>query len=743
MDAMGNLTQVNEPNPAGGADYITTYTYDVLNHLVGVSMPRPTGTQTRTWVYDTNQRLQSVTNPESGTVTFTYNPSGTMATRIDAKGQRTEYTYDAKMRVSDVAHFVNNLESTCEHVTYGYDSSPYTSFGTGRIASRITGCESTSGKFTEYFSYNAPGGLTNKTLVVRRNGVDRTLSAAIGYDNEGRVIAESYPLGATYNYSFDSQGRPNRLTQGSSYDVVTDVIYGAAGELRQIRYTQDAWDPIDPPVNYATETRQYNSLYQLTRISIFSGMDIEYRYSATQNNGKITQMKNWNTGEEVSYQYDSLQRLSSAVTTGPEWGLSFAYDGFGNRTSQSVTKGSAPTANFSYDLNNRIQGYGYGYDANGNITSMPFPAQTDLSYDSDNRLVTASGEIYAYTPDNKRVYRRLANGAEYFYFYLGNRKLGTYSLGANGFTGQPNIFFMGRRIGPDGTTDRLGSDISGTKYFPFGEEATTTTQDRIKFATYTRDATGLDYADQRYYSSSLGRFLSSDPYAASGGPKDPGSWNRYAYADGDSINRIDPKGLYSCPPMPFCMPAPDCPAFALPGLPGIPDGPGQCDPEPGPGVPQPTGPLTEPELELKCHIEVRFSEAKPFGVSTGQNHTMLVGIDDTSGATLGVIDGGPVLGVSLLNPVPVLTPSVTLNGIYNNASVSESFVTSLSSEAMCDRWNTLEGKARNFPKALYGGLFSNSNSLTSYLWSFVAKPTGPPPGPLATPGWNGFIVWLP
>jgi YD repeat-containing protein len=46
-------------------------------------------------------------------------------------------------------------------------------------------------------------------------------------------------------------------------------------------------------------------------------MDMEYRYSATQNNGQITQQKEWATGEEVTYQYDSLQRLISAVTTGP------------------------------------------------------------------------------------------------------------------------------------------------------------------------------------------------------------------------------------------------------------------------------------------------------------------------------------------------------------------------------------------------------------------------------------------
>jgi YD repeat-containing protein len=31
----------------------------------------------------------------------------------------------------------------------------------------------------------------------------------------------------------------------------------------------------------------------------------------------------------------------SAATTGPEWGQSFGYDGFGNLLSQAVTKGCA------------------------------------------------------------------------------------------------------------------------------------------------------------------------------------------------------------------------------------------------------------------------------------------------------------------------------------------------------------------------------------------------------------------
>ena len=40
-----------------------------------------------------------------------------------------------------------------------------------------------------------------------------------------------------------------------------------------------------------------------------------------------------------------------------------------------------------------------------------------------------------------------------------------------------------------------------------------TANDRVKYATYRRDAeSSLDYAGNRYYSNVTGRFMSADPY---------------------------------------------------------------------------------------------------------------------------------------------------------------------------------------------------------------------------------------
>jgi hypothetical protein len=54
----------------------------------------------------------------------------------------------------------------------------------------------------------------------------------------------------------------------------------------------------------------------------------------------------------------------------------------------------------------------------------------------------------------------------------------------------------------------------------------------------------------RYYSTGYGRFLTADPYMSnsggSGNPRDPQSWNRYAYTRGDPVNRFDPAGMQDC-----------------------------------------------------------------------------------------------------------------------------------------------------------------------------------------------------
>ena len=78
MDPFGNLLTVQETDPAIPGMVTTTYAYDVLNHLISVSMPRGTVTQTRTFNYNiygtgVTAFLQSATNPENGMVAYNLN----------------------------------------------------------------------------------------------------------------------------------------------------------------------------------------------------------------------------------------------------------------------------------------------------------------------------------------------------------------------------------------------------------------------------------------------------------------------------------------------------------------------------------------------------------------------------------------------------------------------------------------------------------------------------------------------
>ena len=80
---------------------------------------------------------------------------------------------------------------------------------------------------------------------------------------------------------------------------------------------------------------------------------------------------------------------------------------------------------------------------------------------------------------------------------------------------------------------------------------------------YFRDSeSGNDYADQRYTSPGMGRFITPD--TISGNPSNPGTWNLYAYVAGDPINFVDRHGT--------TMALPYAPA---PGDPGD-DGGGGC-----------------------------------------------------------------------------------------------------------------------------------------------------------------------
>jgi RHS repeat-associated protein len=174
-----------------------------------------------------------------------------------------------------------------------------------------------------------------------------------------------------------------------------------------------------------------------------------------------------------------------------------------------------------------------------------------LGWDVFDRMTqaTANGSTtnYKYDAFGRRVAQQTPNGTNWFFYDMSGRLLVTYPW-MNGYQPVRTAYFAGQRVGQ--YSDRVGSVRNtnggiGSHYYPFGEEITSTANDRYKFAETFRDAdSGLDYALNRYYAASIGRFLSVD--AAQADPVRPQSFNRYAYARNDPLNLRDRAGRFPC-----------------------------------------------------------------------------------------------------------------------------------------------------------------------------------------------------
>ncbi len=660
-DVEGNLVTVTEPDPCVTANNLTTtYTYDWMKHVTGVTMTRSNTsyvisppsctesgtpvTQSRTFVYDNVGRLTSATNPENGTTSYVYNSDNTLYYKTDAKSQQTVYSYDSLKRPTMTQYYplgMANPEDGCQRVTYSYDTNPYkpsfsqNSYGRltavlyGSTAGSIYGpgafCsqELSTGQatyFAEMYSYHPAGGVTAKQLVMARgyagsitpsilsNPYNPNIEVDYAYDNAGRTTTTTYPMaepfsplspnmyyyggmpaGITLTYGYDSMGRPNSLTDASG---ATGASWGLSGPINWVQNVQYDFAGRMNSMQYVThmspsgaaliqKTMGYNVNGQLSSLSAANvgygpTTTIIYNYSATQNNGQITQVQDQISGENITYTYDSLKRLTSASSSPISGGSpaaynqTYQYDGFGNLTSKVLNGTPAPIP--VNPANNRLSSASY-YDANGNMTSG---LGATLTYDEANRVSSAqetlSGPVenYGYSADNKRFYKYTNFGTEQVTFYgARGEKLGVYtitnSMGTALSPSATNIWFAGKLILESNQAtyqDRLGTNRSGyisggsttmpgivfanptsERFYPYGDEITSTLGDHEKFATYTRDDfTGFDYADQRYYASTYGRFNTADPYRASGRTNDPITWNRYAYTGGDPVNRRDSHG---------------------------------------------------------------------------------------------------------------------------------------------------------------------------------------------------------
>jgi RHS repeat-associated protein len=251
---------------------------------------------------------------------------------------------------------------------------------------------------------------------------------------------------------------------------------------------------------------------------------------------------------------------------------------WGNRTDQALTGGSGSCYPFHalVDANNHFtpqdcspSSTGYCYDAAGNLTKDNFHKYT---YDAEGRIAQVDGgntATYVYDGLGNRV-EKTVGGADTEYLFDNDGHIN--SVFTNGAFANQFVYLNGRQLAEysEGTTyfvhtdplgsTRLLSKLDGTvrecdDYYPFGEliPCSGTSADRLKFTGKERDAeTGLDYFGARYNASTIGRFMTPDPFniitrATSREHFDtylgqPQNWNLYAYTWNNPLRFTDPTG---------------------------------------------------------------------------------------------------------------------------------------------------------------------------------------------------------
>jgi RHS repeat-associated protein len=568
-----------------GAPLVTTYVYDALGNLTGVTQ----GSQTRTWTYDGLSRLTKEATPEAGMITLSYatstglcsgKPSNPCTRTAPAPNQTgsstviTTYTYDTANRLTKQSYSDNS-----NTISYTYKTAAN---GKGFLGTM------TDSSGSETYTYNSMKLITE---VAKKIG-STTYSTSFAYNTAEQLTKIVYPSGRTVWYNYDSVGHLCQVATATNtscnastpYLTLASSQYDAAGRSLSATYGNG----VVASVTYSPQTAELTSLSYAKGSTTLFGLNYFYQYNSTScpagnstgNNGQIQCILDVvQPGRNVSYTYDTLGRLLTAATSGSThyavWGLSETYDRYGNRTNQTVTAGTGPSGSWSVNAaNNQITSF--TYDAAGNVMSTPSPSET-WTYDHSecNTAYTGNGNSAAYTCDGNgmrvekavtgtnavtTVYVRVGgqvlaeydNGAavtsptrEYLY---GNNLLATVT-GSTGGSGGTIIYQHRDHLSPRLYTDVNGNCVGDQGTFPFGEQwyvntdpnCATTASSSWMYTSYERDAESEnDYALARSYADTQGRFLSPDPLEGIVG--DPQSWNRYAYVENDPINVSDPSG---------------------------------------------------------------------------------------------------------------------------------------------------------------------------------------------------------
>ncbi|HWG20812.1 MAG TPA: RHS repeat-associated core domain-containing protein [Terracidiphilus sp.] len=589
-DGVGRTTSVFE-DPTG-LNYETDYQYNPLNDLTLVTQKggaSSTQWRTRQFTYDSLSELITAANPETGTVCYGtwsgsncvngYDADGNLKAKTDARGITVNYFYDNLNRL--IAKTYTNDSTSTPVSCYQFGTSPGSGYLNGRLINEWTQAAGTScpasppssGYLTlrSISNYDEMGRLKNEQQCTPLNCGGTHYSMQYTYDYAGDVATSVDSLAPTpYTLTYTYDGADHLRTIQSSW---TDSQHRAA------LFSAQPWGPFGPTSatlgGNINLTRSYNNNRGWLNYEMdLSSVGIFYTYTlGFEPNGNVNSVSDSVVGG-WTYTSDVLNRLhSGSATSGSCNGMniSWAYDAWGNRTSQIATGSSGCTIvqpAYTFNSNNQIaDSY---YDSAGDRTRDA--GNNTLAYDAEGRLASINNKAtqYVYDAEGIRIAKENSSGAVTASYALDPTGDQVSEMNGSGQWQHSNIFAMGGVYATYGSeqgvqttrfhmNDWLGSrrvDLSPTPVatltcfnYPYGDGLSCTGSDtditEHHFTGKERDTeSGNDYFEARYYSSAMGRFMSPDPVIQNElRLLNPQRWNKYAYVINNPLILTDPTGM--------------------------------------------------------------------------------------------------------------------------------------------------------------------------------------------------------
>lgn len=388
---------------------------------------------------------------------ISYDANGNVASRTDFNGNRSCYAYDLSRNLETTRLEVLAPGSSCPADLASYtpaNSSERKTSSQWHASYRLPSQIDQAGQRTA-FSYDAQGNLLQKTV----SADAQTKTWTLTYNSNGQPLTIDGPrsdVNDVTRFSYDAKGDLNTITDALGH-VTTITGYNANGQPLTLK---------DP--NGLITTFQYDLRGKPVASTV--GTEVtRYSYDAAEQLIKVTLPD----ASTIAYSYDSAHRLVSiADTLGNH--IDYTLDKMGNHLTSQVTD---PANNLTrtraqvFDSLSRLaktigaqnQTANYGYDANGNATSVtdPLNNKTTLVYDPLNRLIKSidpTGKATQNTYDSHdhplSITDPLAHITDYSYDGFGNR-LSTDSPD----TGSSQVSYDDAG-NPQNTTDARGQTVN-------------------------------------------------------------------------------------------------------------------------------------------------------------------------------------------------------------------------------------------------------------------------------------------